>query len=243
MKIRNLLLCVVIMVSIQPVVVFAQLEILDDLEEGKRGLGLGYSKTAYLHNMSISGHYGFTENLKGSAQTTIKFSDDDTSYLIFSERFQMMHIDDIGFSDSTYFLLGAVDFSYVSTTKVSLGDPSFDSKTDSRYSTGVPYSSKSGLERVRFIAGVGFSIWLTERTLPFVYYSFSHARILELGGLNVHNLSIGFHHSLSHRIGVMGRIIFPATGSGFYNPVFKFGINFNNSRNTILSAGAGPPDI
>ena len=122
MKKRNLLVCIIILLSFLPIVVIAQLDI-NRLKTDKRGFGFGYRSydtNEKIHGILASGDYGITESTKYSGQVNIIFSEEHYDSMIIDFRNQLIHSDSVqipsdGLSgiDFGYFLLGGIDIAYL----------------------------------------------------------------------------------------------------------------------------------
>ena len=233
MKIRNLLLYILIMLTFLPIVVHAQLDI-NRLQDGKRGFGFGYRQhpdPLFLsqHNILVTAEYGFSESINGSEQVTITNYGDVYDLLSFSSRSQIMHIDsitaprsDVGGLEYGYFFLGGFEVAFLYV-------PEDVSEVYKQF-------QESDFVALQFFAGVG--LYASYGTLkPFILYNFIHERIFDTFSEftnNSHLLSGDLHLNFSDSISLMGRAIFndsyvvnPWSFRSSNNPwSFEFGINF-----------------
>ena len=207
MKIRNLLLCIIILLTFIPIVVYAQLDI-NRLQSGKRGFGFGYRSSPdyyFPHSILITGEYGITENIKYSGQTSIAFDPDYFEVMELEFRNQIMHIDslksssyDVGDADFGYFLLGGIDIKYLYISEdgfyptgykeVDYPVPALGIVVTVEEVEGVEESAFFGLN---LFAGGGFYASFGPLK-PFVHYTFNHARVFQDFGGRYRKLSSCF---------------------------------------------------
>ena len=217
MKIRNLLLCILILLTFLTVVVDAQVDI-NRLQNGKRGFGFGY-KQGYeqrfeeglglqrfkfgsrsspdelpIHNILFTGENGFTESIKGTGQSRISFSEEVFDVMLLELRSQIMHIDSLNSpsygSDGAnfgYFLLGGIDIAYLYIAEAT--------QEVTIYRTDTVTLTEYGDTTVEVnsnLYGVNFfaggGLYATFGPLkPFLHYTFNHSRIFEKLGGKTEN--------------------------------------------------------
>ena len=121
MKIKKTLVLITFMLAILPAAVYAQESLftsMSKLPSDARGIGIGYETLERFHNIAVRVERGFTDIVKGSTVTVVRFSEYNTSDFLLSQLFELMYRDALGTTDLDYFIIGAVGGTYLYTTGV-----------------------------------------------------------------------------------------------------------------------------